>query len=79
MFAKVLGSVAIAAGVCIGAAAPAVAETTLESDQNVFGGLTCGCAQETPTPGSGLGEIDRGLQHARSAALAGPTTPIGHG
>lgn len=76
MFAKVLGSVAITVGVCIGAAAPAGAETTLESDQNVFGGLTCSCSQEAPPPGSVLNDINRGLQHAHSAGLAGPTTPI---
>jgi hypothetical protein len=79
MFANGLGTAAIAVGVCLGAAAPAVAETALDSDQDMFGGLTCNCSQEVPPADSLLSEINRGLQHAGSAGLPGPTTPIEHG
>jgi hypothetical protein len=75
MFTKVLLSVSIAAGFCIGAAAPA----TAEDESNVFGTLTCSCSQTAPPGSSALSEINRGLQHARSAELAGPTAPIARG
>jgi hypothetical protein len=70
MLAKVFVSAAITA-MCVGAAAPASAEA-----ENAFGTLTCSCSQAAPPGSSALSEINRGLQHARSAELAGSTTAI---
>ena len=64
---KTLVSAAIVLGAWVAGAAPASANTN-GTDPNPFGGLRCNC-QETAAPGSPAlrGEIERGIQQARSA------------
>jgi hypothetical protein len=71
-----LGRILITAAIAVGsglAAGPASAE-----DDNVFGALTCSCAQTAPSPDALLSEISRGLRSAHSAGLTRPMTPIEH-
>jgi hypothetical protein len=59
MITKILVSVAIALGSCVGGAPAAGAEAT---DANPFGALGCSCAETAP-PGSSTSreEIERGI------------------
>jgi hypothetical protein len=63
MITKMLVSAAIFGSLVVGAA-PANADPN-QSDQSIFGGLTCDCQQPTPAGGPAQrDELDRGIRAA---------------
>jgi hypothetical protein len=74
---KMLVSTAIALAACLGAAAPASANTTSASaDPNPFSTLSCNCRQTAPGDGTAQrDEIHRGILNGLSAELPGLPRP----